>query len=401
MNVTIINPIAVTPALTSHTIVRPRVPSLTGDLQLLRETNIVELGAKFADLGHRTTVIIGDLYLDGQSWDLTGRLRVTPVGTIMRTPFHPALLPMTPALIRHPALHGADIIQTAEFHQPSTFFACMAARQAKIPLIVWQETFGPMRFPGSWYQRAFETAMGRYVRITTKRYVPRTTRAHAYLRKLRVMEKEITPWIPTGIDLKAFVPKDSAYSAEDFGWKEGARILLLVARLHHSKGVDVAIRLLKRLLRKNPDVRLIVRGSGPELVSLRRLAINLDVQDAVRIIDRLSREEMINLYNMADLVLCTSRNDLLPFALIESSACGRPCVTTDVGAVRDIVIDGLTGFVVRGRPIDELCQATLSLLENGELRSRFGMESRKRMETHFDLSKVAADLLEVYHGACS
>ncbi len=400
LNIVLVNPIAATPVLTTRAIVRPQLTSLARD-SLLPGTNIVELGAALADLGHQTTVILGDLYLDEQALSLANGLRVIPVTTSLRFPFHPGLLPMTPALIGHPALHGADVIQTGEFHQPSTFFTCMAAREAGIPLVVWQETFGPMRFPGSWYQRAYETIVGRYVRDTRSRYVPRTTKAHTYLRELGISETDITPWIPTGIDLTTFAPRRSSYSPEDFGWKEDDRILLLVARLHHTKGVDVALCILKQLLRKDPDVRLVVRGSGPELVNLRRLAIELDVQEAVRFIGRLSREEMVNLYNVADVVLCTSRNDLLPFSLIEASSCGRPSVTRDVGAIRDIVVDGVTGLVVRDRSIGALGQGILLLLQDDEFRIALGVKARKRMEKHFSLPKVAENLLEVYRGACN
>ncbi len=400
MNIVLVDPIAVTPAITPGSIVKPRVPSLCKDSQLLRETNLVELGAAFADLGHSATVVLGDLYLDGQSWDLSPRLRVVPVNTFMRSPFHPALLPMTPALVGHTALRDADIIQSGEFHQPSTFFACMAAREAGIPVVVWQETIAPMQFPGSWYQFVYEKTTGRYVRAAARRYVPRTTKARAYLRELRIRESDITLWIPTGIDLTTFRPTQTDISPEDFGWEEGDKVLLLIARLHHSKAVDRALHILGGILRKDSEVRLIVRGSGPEHHYLRKLATELGIRDEVRVVGRLSREDMVHLYNLADVVLCTSRNDLLPFTLIEASACGRPCVTADVGAVQDIVIDGMTGLVVGEPTTEAFGTAVLSLLRDDDLSTRYGTEARKRMEKFFSLPKVAERLLEVYRGAC-
>ncbi len=388
-----------TPALTPGGLFRPRIPSLLEDLQVLRETNIVELGGAFADLGHPTTVILGDLYLDGQAVTLATKLEVASVETVLRFPFHPALLPMTPGLMGHPALRDADVIQAGEFHQPSTFFASVVAAEVRVPLVIWQETFSPMRSPGSWYQRVYEMVMGKYLRTNVKLYVPRTTKAGSYLKGLRVNENRITRWIPTGIDLSQFKPRESDYSPEDFGWRRDAKILLMVARLHRDKGVDIALLVLKRLLRRDPAVRLIVRGSGPELVDLRRLAKDLDVADETRFVDRISREQMLHLYNAAHVALCTSRNDLLPFALVEASACGVPCVSTDVGAVRDIVVDGVTGYVVEDGSVDALGEAILSLLGEEELRVGLGREARRRMEGYFDLTDVARGLLEVYRDA--
>src|SRR6266568_7284664 len=67
--------------------------------------------------GHRVTVFFGDMYLDGREHDLGDRLRVVPLPTRLRTPFHPGLVPVTPDLLRHPALREADVIQASEFHQ--------------------------------------------------------------------------------------------------------------------------------------------------------------------------------------------------------------------------------------------------------------------------------------------
>lgn len=401
MNIVLVNPIAATPALTLRGIVRPKVPSLADNPQLLEETNIVELGSAIADLGHPTTVVLGDLYLGGKTISLSEGLEITPVATNMRFPFHPGLLPLTPGLMGHPALREADVVQAGEFHQPATFFASLVAAETRIPLVVWQETFRPMRFPGSWYQRVHEMTAGRHLRTTVKRFVPRTTGASAYLKGLQVRESNIAQWIPTGIDLKQFRPLESYYSPADFGWDEDARILLLVARLHRDKGVDIALGVLKRLLRQDPSFRLAIRGLGPELDSLRQLAADLGVSEEVRFLGRLSREEMVHLYNAAYAALCTSRNDLLPFALIEASACGLPCISTDVGAVRDIVVDGVTGRIAGDGSTDALGEAILTLLRDEQLRIRLGLQARKRMETYFNLPDVAHRLLEVYRDARS
>jgi len=400
VNVALVNPIAATPAVTTRDfILGPNLPDLAGDVRLLRETNLVELGSELSRRGVRVTVLYGDMYLDGQEHTLADGVRVMPLPTRLRTPFHPGLVPVTPDLVRHPALADADVIQAHEFHQPSTFFASLVARERSVPLVVWQETFRRMRFPGSAYQVAFESAVGPCVRSAGRRFIPRTTSAHSFLRELRVDEEAITGWIPTGIDTEAFAPRRDGGIGERLGWGEDARVLLVVARLHRSKGVDLALHVLKWLIARDPTVRLAIRGSGPELANLRRLASDVGVSDAVRFLGRLSRDEMVALYNRADIVLCPSENDLLPFALIEASACGRPCVTSDVGAVRDIVVDGVTGCVVAERSVEAFGRAVLSILRDPETLARYGAAARARAETCFALPGVANHLLEVYRVA--
>lgn len=396
MNVTIVNPIASTANVTARAVLRPEVPSVGTDARAVLETNLVETARELARRGLHLTVVYGDVFVGGHAWTSPEGVQVEPVETMMRFPFHPGLLPATPALMKHAALRDADVIQATEFHQLSTFFTALAAHQRGTPLVIWQETFRPMRFPGSAYQRAYEYVAGRCIRASARRYLPRTTRARSYLRRLGVEDRDIGPWIPTGIDSGAFVPRRSGLSREDLGWSPDDPVLLTVARLHPLKGVDIALRALSRLKRRHPGARLIVRGSGPEEGALRRLARELHLQESVRFLRRMPREEMVDLYNLADVVLCPSRIDLLPFALIEASACGRPCVATDVGAIGDIVVHGETGLLVQDSRPDSLASAVSSLLSDGERREGMGRAARARSESLFSLRVVANRFVEVY-----
>ncbi len=401
LRIFLVNPIGATPDLTLRTFFDPSVPSTMSTPESLRETNIVELGGAIADLGNRVTVVVGSRFLSGKAWTISDRLDMVPVPTVMEIPFHPALFPITPSLARFPAFREADIVQTGEFHQPATYFTCRASEKLHFPVVLWQETFTPMRPPGSLYQVAHEMTAGRYVRSVAVRYVPRTSQAAAYLRNLGVPERALAPWIPTGIDTHAFVPRESHLSRSDFGWSESDDILLLVSRLHRAKGVDFSLSVLRRLLKDRPNTRLIIRGSGPESEHLQRLAADLGLMGLVRFLGRRSRQEMVDLYNLADIVLCTSRLDLLPFSLIEAAGCGRPCVTTDVGAVRDIVVDGQTGVVVPHRDAEAFSETLSHVLRDEGSRRQMGNAARKRAEAVFDMASVASRLVSVYEAALS
>ena len=399
MDITIINPIAATPSITAASFLHPEVPRVSPSPAALREVNMVELGGALADLGHRVQVVLGSSYMGEHPVALSERLSAAPVHTVMPIPFHPGLFPMTPELLRHPALREADVVQSSEFHQPSTFFAAEACLEEDAPLVVWQETFAPMRYPGSLYQKCFEATLGRKIRTAAAKCVPRTSKARAYLSRLGVRGEDIPDWVPTGIDVTDFVPRATSFSPSTYGWEDGCRIMLLVARLDSSKGVDVALRLLHRLLPACPSARLLVRGSGPGEADLQRLARELHLAPFVRFLPRMTRPEMVDLYNLADLVLCTSRNDLLPFSLMEASACGRPIVAMDVGAVTDIVLDGETGRVVPAGNEDGLTEAAQALLQEEETRKAYGRAARARAEKDLDIRICARRLAEVYRSA--
>ncbi len=372
-----------------------RRPPLSTDS--LREVNIVELGSAIADLGHRVTVVLGDAFLGNQPVAPAPNLSLAPVHNLMPFPFHPGLLPMTPELMSHPAVLDADVVQAGEFHQPSTFFAAQASQERHMPFVVWQETFRPMQFPGSLYQQWYEGTLGRKVRRQASRCIPRTSKARQYLRDLGVPDQAIPAWTPTGIDLTTYAPGRSSMTSADFGWKEGLPVLLLVARLHPNKGIDLALQAFAGILRTRTDIRLILRGTGPQEAELRRLVEALHLSEFVRFLPRVPRRQMVELYKLAQVVLCTSRTDLLPFALLEASACGRAIITTDVGAVRDIVVDGETGCVVRPGDPNQLRQSVETVLRDEERRLAFGRASRQRAEQWFDVRLTARRLVEVYH----
>jgi len=401
MDITILNPIAATSNITAASLLRPSVPRGSPSPDDLRQLNIVQLSEALAELGHRVQVVLGSPYLGGAPVRLSDRVSAVPVHSVLPMPFHPGLFPMTPELLRHAAIRESDVIQSSEFHQPSTFFAAEACLEDHTPLVVWQETFQHMRFPGSVFQRCFEATVGAKVRAAAARCVPRTSKARAYLRDLGVPEASIPEWIPTGVNVARFAPRATPLSPREFGWEEGSDILLLVARMVPGKGVDVALRLLRTVLASRPNTRLLVAGSGPEEGALRHLADDLRVSTAVKFLSQKNQDEMAELYNLASLVLCTSRNDLLPISLLEASACGRPIVATDVGAVTDIVRDGVTGRVVPNGNESELAAAVTTLLREEGIRSALGRAARARAENLFDIRTSAARLVEVYHNVAA
>jgi glycosyltransferase involved in cell wall biosynthesis len=66
-------------------------------------------------------------------------------------------------------------------------------------------------------------------------------------------------------------------------------------------------------------------------------------------------------------------------------ASGLPCITTDVGSIREIVVDELSGLVVAPGSVDELAAAVHRLAADAGLRKRLGMEARRRVEQDFSL----------------
>lgn len=398
MRVAIANLILATPNIRPQLILEEVEPiSATS----LREVNIVELGKALADRGHDVVVYAAEGFLRHGDEHIGDRLVVRAVPTVLSRVFHPALFPLGPELPRLIKRDHPDVIQADEFHQPATYLASRAAKEAGIPLVVWQEIFHRMRAPGSFYEHAYESSVGREVCRTASRFVPRTTRARGFLQRIGIPRSRIGPWVPTGIDTELFRPRESPLTPEGFGFGKDTTVILVVARLNPDKRVDLAIQAVALLRKKGRDVGLVIRGSGPLEAELRQLARRLGIEDRVHFLGRMTRNELVDIYNASDIFLLTSRRDieLLPFAIIQAAACGLAIVSVQAGSVGDVVHHGVNGAIVRDETPEGVAAGLQVFLDDEEARRTMGHRSRLRAEELFDLRVVAQKLEGVYREA--
>ena len=98
-----------------------------------------------------------------------------------------------------------------------------------------------------------------------------------------------------------------------------------------------------------------------------------------------------------DILCLPSYREGLPKALIEGAAYGLPIVTTDTVGCRDVVIDGVNGFLVPIKNIDELANKIFKLIKSKILREKMGRESHKIALSKFESSIIINQTLEVYN----
>jgi len=150
--------------------------------------------------------------------------------------------------------------------------------------------------------------------------------------------------------------------------------------------------LLRAFARQRGAV-LLIAGDGPQEAELRALARELAVD--ARFLGRV--DEMPALMNAADALVLSSVVEGLPMALIEAAASGLPAVATDVGGVREVVLDGHTGFVAPPRDPAALAAAMARLAAlSPQERARMGVAARAHAVARFDLKLVAAEWDRAY-----
>ncbi len=109
------------------------------------------------------------------------------------------------------------------------------------------------------------------------------------------------------------------------------------------------------------------------------------------------RRDLATIYAATDVFVLTSRNEGTPVALIEAMASGVPGVSTDVGGVRDVILDATMGIRVALDDAPAFAEGVLRLLDAPQERTTMGALGRRHVLDHFDIERLTDDLERLYH----
>jgi len=213
--------------------------------------------------------------------------------------------------------------------------------------------------------------------------------------KLRVLFK--------GVDISILDPArvDGAASRRTLGLPPDALVVGTVGRLVWQKGHAHLLAAAGRLAGALPGARYLVVGAGEEEQRLRAQAQQAGLGD--RVVFAGYRQDIPALMAAMDIFVLPSRRENMPQALLEAMAMARPIVSTASIGVREVVEDGVTGFVVPLGDVDALADRLMALARDAELRERMGAGARARIRNGFTrddmLMRVEGLLGELTAGA--
>ena len=167
-----------------------------------------------------------------------------------------------------------------------------------------------------------------------------------------------------------------------------ARLVIAAGRLGKRKGFDRLLRAWALIDGDFPDWRLAIFGHGPYKGELRRLVNQLGVGGSAELAGNSPRlpEELAK----ASLFAMTSRREGFPMVLLEAMSVGLPVVSYDCPTgPRDIISDGVDGYIVRDGDTEQLAAALADLMDDEERRREFAAAAVEKAE-QFDVAKLAA-----------
>lgn len=202
--------------------------------------------------------------------------------------------------------------------------------------------------------------------------------------------------VPNGVDTRIFRPDVKLRDTLRQEWGvSGKFVWLAVGRIDTPKDYPNLLRAFSIIARDRPDSLLWLAGDGPLRTELDALVRDLEVQEQVRLLG--IRRDIPQLMNAADAYVMSSAWEGLPMVLLEAHACGLPIVATDVGGDREVVIDGVTGFLVPPRQPEALAQAMEQMMQIEErARRQMGEKGREHIIQNYSLEHVVQRWEELY-----
>lgn len=274
-------------------------------------------------------------------------------------------------------------------NNPGTYTrnALIAARLTKLPSI-WH--FRSIKWHWDWREGIFLRLANRVIAVSQACAEPLTRFISP--NKIRV--------IYNGVETGAYqVDRAEArqYLLRQAGLPPDAKILISVGHLMVRKGQVDQVEVMRQLAGKRPDVYLLLAGNltrEPDYVDqVRRFIAKHHLEDRVIILG--FRGDVPKLLAGADLYIHTPRSDAHPRAVIEAMAAGLPVAAYAVDGVRETVVDGQTGSLVRPGDCAAMVRAVEALLDVPQLQAAYGEQGRKRVLQCYTASGTAAYIDQV------
>jgi Glycosyltransferase len=283
-------------------------------------------------------------------------------------------------------------------------FARIIAKQLHIPII---HTYHTMYEDYTHYitRGYFDGTSKKIVKYLTKFYCDTTVQElivptkKAYdLFKGKYRYRRNVHIIPTGIETEKFSEENCnkselaglrdkySISANDF-------IILYVGRIAKEKNLDVLFNAHTKLIRSGLNCKLLIIGDGPDKEHFKTMAHDLNISDNVIFTGKVPLTRIPNYYHLASLFVTPSKSETQGLTVVEAMAASIPVIAANDDAFRDIVIEGLNGYLFNSE--DECCDQIKSLITDPDKLKDMSEHARMSSEKHSS-KNFALHVLEIY-----
>jgi glycosyltransferase involved in cell wall biosynthesis len=278
-----------------------------------------------------------------------------------------------------------DIVQT--FHFKSDTFGVLAAKIAGAPRII------SSRRDMGHFKSARQVLLNKLLNPLIDRYITVCDRVACDLNRVEGVEMGKMQTFYNGVDLARYEVGDSAKlkARRKLGIKEDNFVVGTVSWLRPEKDVQLLLSAMSEISREVENLTVLIvggsRGFESTRESLERYCRETGLI-AKTVFAGFTRDVRDYVQAMDVACLTPSLNEGLSNAILEKMAMGKPVIATDVGGNAELVVDGITGFIIPPGDKDALVRCISILYKDPKRRESMGIKARKRVEEYFTLDKM-------------
>ncbi|MEE8219475.1 MAG: glycosyltransferase [bacterium] len=211
----------------------------------------------------------------------------------------------------------------------------------------------------------------------------------------RINENSIVS-IPTGVVLDRYDPDYRApHLKSELGLADEAPIITMVAVLRSWKRHDIFLQAARKVLAHEPSARFLIVGEGPQRKNLERRIKQLGLGESVLMTGY--RTDVPAILSITDVsCLVSDSAEGVPQAVTQSLAMGKATVGTNVGGIPELIVDGVTGFLIPPKDPDILAERILALLDDPAKARAMGQAGRRLIEQRFTSENMVEQLERLY-----
>lgn len=215
---------------------------------------------------------------------------------------------------------------------------------------------------------------------------------HAPPGKVQTIYYGIKPWRDGQIDLS-----ERLSARREWGISIDTPLVGSVSRLVKQKGLTYGLQAFAKVRQQVPDAHYIIAGDGELRPALEKEAKDVGLSECVHFLGW--QNDIHRVLNGIDILLTPSLWEGLGMIFLEEMGHCIPIVTTRVGPMPEVVIDGVTGYLSESGSSDALAEPLARLLSDAALRERLGKAGRQRLETVFSVEQMVNKTVNLYNEA--
>jgi glycosyltransferase involved in cell wall biosynthesis len=183
-----------------------------------------------------------------------------------------------------------------------------------------------------------------------------------------------------------------------------ARSLLYFGTLIRKKGVLEIAKMFNELVAVDEEVTLVLLGKDNKDIFTRASTLSMieDVlsekaKQKVSYVEAVPYNQVINYIQQAEVVLLPSFAEAFPMTWLEAMSMEKKLITSNIGWAKELMIDGVTGFMIDPTNTEDFKNKTLTLLNNPEEADKMARNARQRIVDVFDMNKIIIENIKLYN----